>query len=1313
MDVDGKDEKDEKEECVSGWDVLQTYFASNPTSQLIRHQIESYDHFVQYQMDATVEMFNPSVVRHVVEGEYAVEVRLVYGKVGVYRPKHFELSGAPAPMFPADALLRNFNYSSPISCDVDVTFTVTRFTGGKGEVGEPEVTHRRLSQVQIGMLPVMVRSAICRLTQTPHLGADAQRECRFDGGGYFVIEGSEKTIQGQERLAENRIYCYDDREKNTKYTWRAEIRSVPPNKSVSPKQILMYMQARHNGHGYPVTVLIPRLKHPIPLFIFFRAIGVVSDREICAHIATKDADNVLLACAMEANRVTTQEEAIAYIVAVVREEGKKIGGIVGYVSTYKGTPSSYTVTDKNVMRKKSALSVVKHAAGAAAPLPRRARPGGKKTQRRRGAAHQGEGDDDDDDDDDDDVAMEDVIIPDEEGEGEGDADAIEAALAGTRQGEGEEGGEGGEEGEGEGGKDKEARAEAAEAKQLAYHRKTILSILSTDLFPHCTTLVQKQYMLGYMASRIIEAFAGKVDPHDRDSYVNKRVDTAGTLQNNLFRNHVNRMMKDAEKMILKMLKTNEWLTCRGGVGQLINSGNTVKIFKSSMVENGLRCALSSGDFSINKHGGVGSVNKVGVAQVLSRMTATATLSHSRRISTPTDKNGKLVQPRKLHASSWGFMCPVETPEDSSVGLIKNLSIMAHITLPSSSEPVLCFLRQHAHVVMTPTQGITRVFVNGAWVAGTQRSVALFRELKHLKSTGVLSIYLSVVLDYARDEIRVCTDVGRPTRPVLRVRDGRVLLDVHAAPIAAALRDKTLRFADLLTAHRFPEAVIEYIDAEEQNAALIAFSREHVRSADAEMMPYTHCEIDLRSIFGVCACCIPFPEHNQSPRNAYQCAQMKQAIGIACTNAAQRMDRTAYELVYPQKPLIGTRVMDMLGLHQRPSGVNAIVCIASYTGFNQEDSLILNKGSIDRGMFGIHMTHTEKDEDRQNVNGCEVLRGKPDHAKTKGMRLGNYAKLNADGVVPVNTPIENRDVIIGKMTNIKANRNDPTKLIKYEDQSRVHHTHEPCFVDRNYVGRNGDGYNLTKVRLRVLRKPQIGDKFSSRAGQKGTTGQILPEEDMMYTQSGLRPDLILNPHAIPSRMTVGHLKETMLGSVLLQLGFLGDAYVPVSTDQIAAQLTQLGYSAYGNQTLYDGATGRALDCLVFIGPVHYQRLKHMVADKQHARAFGPMVNLTRQPTEGRSRNGGLRIGEMERDCLISHGIEANTRERMMTVSDNYAVPLCANCGTYAAYNDDANIHYCHNCENNKDFGCVRVPYCSKLLVQELAGLGVSVQQIIDA
>jgi len=1164
------------------WSIIESYFKGQHLERLVRHQLESYNNFVSYQIIKTIEMFNPVHIASEQDydpksGKYALEIFITFENFNIYRPQIHENNGATKLMFPQEARLRNFTYASAMTVDINVKFVVR---GGEN-LENVQTFYKVLPKIHIGKLPIMLKSNICVLTQYKHVEHSQTGECKFDAGGYFIINGSEKTVLGQERAAENKVYCFNVSKNNTKYTWMAEIKSVPDFKCISPKQINMMVSSKNNGFGFPIFVQLPRMKQVIPLFVLFRALGIISDKEICEKILLdlRNEDHTemlegLQASIIDANNYMNQTDCLKFMTSHVMY-----------------TPINM---DKETGSKKK----------------------------------------------------------------------YEFAM----------------------------------------------DILTNDLFPHCRTAEQKIYFLGYMANQLLRASFDWVKQDDRDSYLNKRIDLTGTLLNNLFRNYFNKLVKDMEKQVIKEINTGSWKST-DDYQNILNMTNIYKIIKSTTIENGLKRALSTGDFGI-KH--VNS-NKVGVAQVLNRLTYVSSLSHARRISTPTDKSGKLIPPRKLHNTSWGFLCPAETPEGQSVGIVKNLSYMTHITIHSNSEPIYEYILPHIKdiQILTPIDmyGKTKVFMNGAWIGITEDPVGLYTQLKEKKTCGIINIYTSIVFDYKKNEIRVCNDSGRLTRPLLRVKNNQILVKPQ---IIQALNANTLTWEDLLTNCKLEDAILEYIDPEEQSWSMVAMKPADMAKQTDEIVRYTHCEIHPSTIFGVLASCIPFPEHNQSPRNTYQTAQAKQAMGVYVTNYENRMDKTAYVLNYPARPLVDTRVMDMIHINKIPSGFNAVVAIMTHTGYNQEDSLLFNKGSIDRGLFQATIYHTERDEDKQKINGDEEIRCKPDPTKTKGMKFANYGKVNSRGVVPENTRIENRDVIIAKITPIKENRNDHTKVIKYEDQSRVYRTDEETYIDKNYIDRNGDGYNFAKVRLRAVRKPVIGDKFSSRSGQKGTIGNIIPEENIPFTRTGLKPDLILNPHAIPSRMTIAQLKETLLGKVLLELGLFGDgtSFGDLDVKTISKALMEVGYEAHGNEILYDGLTGQQIECSVFIGPVFYQRLKHMVNDKQHSRAIGPMVNLTRQPAEGRSRDGGLRFGEMERDAMISHGASRFTRGRMYDASDKYQVYICKRCGLVASYNDKMHIHRCRTCDNRTDFAYVEIPYACKLLFQELITMNIAPRVVTD-
>jgi DNA-directed RNA polymerase II subunit RPB2 len=1157
------------------WSLIESYFKDQHLSQLVRHQLESYNDFVTYQIQKTIDMFNPVQICSENDfdkesGKYNLEIYITFENFHLYRPQIHENNGASKLMFPQEARLRNFTYASMMTIDLNVKYIVR--TGSNLE--NAQTFYKNIPGIHIGKLPIMLKSAVCVLKQYQHIDENTSGECKFDAGGYFIINGSEKTVLGQERAAENRVYCFNVSKNNNKWNWMAEIKSVPDFKCISPKQINMMISSKNSGFGNNIYIQIPRLKQPVPLFIVFRALGVISDKDICKKIIL-DIDEKkykkmmygLQGSIVEANTILDQEEAIKYL-----------------MNNAMFTPIN--------MDKESGIK--------------------KK-------------------------------------------------------------------------------------------REFTMDILNNDLFPHCSNAVQKLYFLGYMTNKLLKCSFEWNQPDDRDSYLNKRIDLTGTLLNNLFRNYFNKLVKDMQKQVVREINNGSWRSTED-YQSIINSTNIYKIIKSTTIENGLKRALSTGDFGIKN---VNS-NKVGVAQVLNRLTYISSLSHLRRINTPIDKSGKLIPPRKLHNSSWGFLCPAETPEGASVGVVKNLSYMSHITIPSNSGPI----REYINPFVFPLEDFdskeldkfVKVFINGCWIGISKNPVELFQSFTDKKHKGIINIYTSIIFDYKNKEIRICNDAGRLIRPVMRVKNNNIIL---TEDIIDKIKSEELDWNDLLTECKLDESVLEYIDPEEQSFSMIAMKPKDLYTSNQYLYKFTHCEIHPSTIFGILASCIPFPDHNQSPRNTYQSAMGKQAMGMYVTNFDNRMDKTAYVLSYPARPLVDTRLMGMVKLDKIPAGAPVVVAIMTHTGFNQEDSLLFNQGSIDRGLFQATIYHTEKDEDKK-INGDEEIRCKPDRAKTKGMKYGNYSKITNKGIVPENTLLENNDVIIAKVVPIKENRNDHTKIIKYEDLSRTFRTNEESYVDKNFIDRNGDGYNFCKVRVRTVRRPVIGDKFSSRHGQKGTIGNIISECDMPYTSSGLKPDIIINPHAIPSRMTIGQLKETLLGKVLVELGLFGDgtSFGQLSIDFIRKELVKVGYESNGNELMYNGQTGEQIETSIFIGPVFYQRLKHMVRDKQHSRSIGPMVNLTRQPAEGRSRDGGLRFGEMERDCMVSHGASRFTRGRLYDASDKYQVHVCKKCGMIASYNDKMQIHLCKTCDNRVDFSYVEIPYACKLLFHELQTMNIA-------
>jgi DNA-directed RNA polymerase beta subunit len=1926
------------------WTIIGSYFQDKHLDRLVRHQLESYNNFVGLQLPQTIDMFNEVHIKSENDfdkesGKYSLEVFIKFENFHIYRPQIHENNGAIKVMFPHEARLRNFTYASAMTIDINIRYIVRN-----GEnLGNTSTFYKTLSKIHIGKLPIMLKSNICVLSQYKYVDNEHTGECSHDSGGYFIINGSEKTVLGQERAAENRVYCFNISKNNTKYDWSAEIKSVPDFKCISPKQINMMISSKNNGFGKPIVVQIPRVKQPIPLFIVFRALGIMSDKEICEYILLNLAHEKceqmlqnLQASIIEAHKYNNKEDAIRFIMSFViytpinmdKETGarkkyeftldvlnndlyphcntpqqkifflgymaqklmkanfelikaddrdsyinkrvdltgtslnnlfrnyfnklvkdmekqivKEINNgswrstedylnIVNLTNIYKIVKSttiengfkralatgdfgikhanSNKVGVAQVLNRLTYVSSLSHLRRISTPTDKSGKliPPRKLhntsfgflcpaecfdpetpilmwdgTSKRAG-----------------DIMVDDILIDDL-----GNPTKVRTTCSGS----------------------KNMYDVIPDKCNFMKHRVTDNHILCLRIRQHKNILncdrkgknykhsvkflnrdnlkIQERY---FATLKEAEDFVNSFDDDDTlDITIENYLKLNNTTKAYLVLFKVEGIHWPKKEVEMDPYLLGLWL----GDGLSVGTGfalnyktdfETLAYWENWAEENGATISKNERyNFSIvskkNKEAGVaGLCNRVEEAP-LKKYLRKYNLLNNKHIPNEyltndrdtrlkvlaglidTDgsvraegreiricqgpANYRIIEDAYTLAMSLGFACgvkegksqwtdeksgdkkfstykeltitghkiyeiptllprkklvPIEnatqllrsksfmsskfnlvevgigpyvgwqlhdkrgrfcltdglaqhnTPEGSSVGIVKNLSYMTHVTIHSNSKSLYDYITPQIKCLeqMTPIEvfGQVKVFINGAWIGISETPLELYVMLKEMKCKGIINIYTSIIFDYKLGEIRVCNDSGRVTRPLLRVKDKNILLTQQ---ILSDLAHNVISWDDLFTDCKIDEAILEYIDPEEQNNSMIATKPKDLlgKPGSDQIFRYTHCEIHPSTMFGVVSSCIPFPEHNQSPRNTYQCAQAKQAMGVYATNYNERMDKTAYVLNYPTRPLVDTRVMNLIQLNKIPSGCNINVAIMTHTGYNQEDSVLINKGSIDRGLFQTTIYHTEKDEDKQKINGDEEIRCKPDQTKTKGMKFGNYSKVNSKGVMPENSLVENRDVIIAKVTPIKENRNDHTKVIKYDDQSKLYRTGEETYIDKNYIDRNGDGYSFAKVRLRTTRKPVIGDKFcalptqqvltdkgwveikdidiqvhkvvtldvngnmcyeaptakyeydhddkmyyiknkqvhivctlnhklyvkrragkkyelmeaqevmgkmvrfqktmtnvypdvefiqlgeeqykmddwlqmlgmfiadgwcdksnkrifitaikerkiafinkflenlctdhsyhkdgnyylsgskypgiynelvtlsvgalnkylpeyvwnlsqrqsrilleallqgdgssmeykgeaferygtisvqladditrlalhcgysgivkiseeptgiarigkrtlgsragqeisvtqqhtyykvsiitkqnepwinkkvndsnkeklidyqgkvycievpsshtyymredthspcliignSSRHGQKGTVGNIIPEEDMPFTSNGDRPDIIINPHAIPSRMTIGQLKETLLGKVLIELGLFGDgtSFGELHVEDISTKLLELGYEAHGNVMMYNGLTGEQLEADIFMGPVFYQRLKHMVNDKQHSRSIGPMVNLTRQPAEGRSRDGGLRFGEMEKDAMVSHGAAKFTRGRMYDASDKYSVHICKKCGLVASYNNEMHIHHCRTCDNRSDFAYVEIPYACKLLFQELTTMNVVPRVITD-
>ena len=811
-----------------------------------------------------------------------------------------------------------------------------------------------------------------------------------------------------------------------------------------------------------------------------------------------------------------------------------------------------------------------------------------------------------------------------------------------------------------------------EDERPAYARQ----VVESELFPHMgitATLKEKAYLLGRIVQRLLASSVGMREEDDRDDYRYKRVDSAGALCRDLFR----QLFKKLKMSIIANIEKKKQ-----------NPDAMAIISRLPIITNGLRHCFGTGNWGVPKNNYI----RTGVAQILSRLSFGATLSNLRRITIPMGNESKNTKVRQIHASQIMYICPSETPEGSAVGIVLNLSLMTRISNRFPTVLAKEVIENCENIVnlekFNAANDQTQVFLNGSLLGMTENPEDLVQNLVELRSLNMLPYDVSINYDDIDDEVHVLSDDGRLLRPVFTV-EGEHL---RAKESDGTNWDTLIR-----------KGLVVYLDNSEINNAVVAFGQEELNKYHND-----YCEIAPAMMLGVMASIIPFPDHSQSPRNCYQAAMGKQAMSMYALSHLVRTDTVTHVLSYPQKPLVSTMPANMMGFGDMPSGINTVVAIACYSGFNQEDSIILNGGAIDRGLFWAttYRTHTEVEKKRGTYNVEHIAVPPLDKRRCDV----NYSLLDEKGIVRLRHTdshgkkcgggavyVQEGDVLIGKVL-VQSSKSGEEDL---SDNSLVLRKGEEGYVDRILISTTPDGYKLVKVVIRKIRIPEVGDKFASRSAQKGTCGMIYAQQDMPYTSQGITPDLIMNPHAMPSRMTINQLMESVLGKSCCLDGKLGDATPFTSSsvniaEKLCDRLKMNKFERTGTEVLYSGLTGEPMGH-VFIGTVYYQRLKHLVEDKLHARAQGPNATLTRQPLEGRSRNGGLRFGEMERDCMIGHGASMVLRESLCDRSDPYTTTICNHCGNFSTTKT-----FCRACDTDQVVK-IKLPYVSKLVIQELQAM----------
>ena len=821
------------------------------------------------------------------------------------------------------------------------------------------------------------------------------------------------------------------------------------------------------------------------------------------------------------------------------------------------------------------------------------------------------------------------------------------------------------------------------------------TLLDWGLLPHLgkypENRKEKAQFLGEAACKLLELKLGWIYPDDKDHYGNKVIKFAGQMLADLFRTAFRNLVRDMKYQLE-----------RSGQKRGINA--VAAAIRPGIVTDKLNNAIATGNWGRGR---------VGVTQLLDRTNYLSTISHLRRVQSPLSRTQPNFEARDLHATHFGRICPSETPEGSNCGLVKNLALSGIISVHVPSEEIVEKIFDLGTLHFTEAKDDlkrdgTRVFVDGKLIGYYRDGEKLTEALRELRRTSKIHPHIGISfhkseIEGATKRIYVNCNAGRVLRPLIIIKDNKPLL---SQDLIDKVSKKLLSWNDLLRM-----GVIELIDANEEENCFIAFE-------EKECKKHTHMEIFPSAILGAGASIIPYPEHNQSPRNTYESAMAKQSLGFSTPMMNTSTYVRQHFMLYPQTPIVTTKAMGLLGLEERPAGQNCVVAVLPFDGYNIEDAIVLSKASVQRGLARTFFYRIYDAEAKQYPGGMrdnfEIPNAEDNIRGYKGEKA--YRLLEEDGVIATESQVIGGDILIGKSSPprfMEEYREFETKGPYRRDTSIGVRPSETGVVDTVVMTQSNEGGKMYKIRVRDMRIPEIGDKFASRHGQKGVLGILANNEDLPYTAQGISPDVLINPHAFPSRMTVGMFMESITGKAAALRGnkFDGSAFVGEKMDEVRKVMDATGFKYSGKEIMYDGRTGKPFPVEVFIGVVYYQKLHHMVADKIHARARGQVQMLTKQPTEGRARGGGLRFGEMERDCLIAYGASMILKDRLLDESDKSEIYVCERCGLVAYHDVKQRRYVCRVCGDKAKVSSVSVAYAFKLLLQEMQSLNVAPRLVI--
>ena len=815
----------------------------------------------------------------------------------------------------------------------------------------------------------------------------------------------------------------------------------------------------------------------------------------------------------------------------------------------------------------------------------------------------------------------------------------------------------------------------AEKTSLQGTKKEILDRvkqrIDSYLFPHIGQKKEDRLKKAVTLCKLIKQFLTAKENQelrtDKDHYANKRVRLSGDLLANLFRVNLGIFIRDIQYSLQKSTKRKKFFSIK-------------TIAKSTLFSHRIKSAIATGSWTGERSG---------VTQNMDKTNYLAKISQLQRISSMLKSEQENFMARTLHPTHYGRFCPIETPEGTEIGLRKNLAILSRVSTRVD-------LDENTFLKNAESDGLDKegvvgldVFFNGKFIGSVKNREEFVKKVIEKRRNGVLPIQLNIRDDGDLNIISISTDPGRVLRPLIIVEDGVPRLNNEHL---VQLEQGELIWDDLIK-----QRVIEYLDASEEENALVALYESEITAK------HTHLEIDSMDLLGVVSSLVPYGNHDQSSRLNRGSKTQKQSLGLYASNYLCRVDTDVSILQYPQKPIVRSFVYDTLNTY--PAGQNLVVAIMTYDGYNMSDALVLNKGSVDRGVGRSFYFRPYSTVEMNYAGGLKDTIGVPEKDTSGYKTEESYRFLDTDGIVSPEADIHEGEVLIGKTSPPKFLSEAREISIRTKKESSVTmRQEEKGTVDSVFITQDDEGNKTIQIRTRDHRIPEVGDKFAISHGQKGVVGAIVPEDDIPFTSCGIRPDVIFNPHGLPSRMTVGYLLELLAGKVGCLSGEIidGTPFSGKEKNDLENQLVNFGFRFDGKETMYHGITGKRMIAKIFVGSLYYLKLKYMVANKIHARASGKVALLTRQPVEGRSRGGALRLGEMEQQALVAHGASLLLKERYD--SDKVLLPICTKCGTIAIDDNIRNKTTCPIC-NSEDVESVEISYAFKLLLEELQALHI--------